>query len=366
MRRCTTCLYPETKPDLHFDENGECSACRNYKDREVVDWDARFDKLLELLDKHDGRVLVPSSGGKDSTAQAMRLKDVGADVTVVTAGTDLLTPMGRKNIENLSNHVRTYEFTPNRATRGKLCRLGLEWVGDCSWPEHVLIHRMPFTMAKTLGIGLIMYGECPNNQYGGPVGTSDTQQMTQRWVSEFGGFLGLRAEDFVGHEGITERDMADYETLDDKELKKSKIEAHFLGWFEPWDSHHNAARALAAGMSQGRPYAGSVWPAENLDNALTGLHDHGMYRKFGYGRACAQLSVDIRMNRIARDSAYAIVRDCDGYFPWIYADVRIEETLEFLGMSLKSLFETLDEHTNWELFSDTIVEGRPILSEFGL
>ena len=24
---CATCLYPETKPDLQFNENGVCSAC---------------------------------------------------------------------------------------------------------------------------------------------------------------------------------------------------------------------------------------------------------------------------------------------------------------------------------------------------
>ena len=29
--RCKNCLFPSTKPDLHFDEKGVCEAC-NYTD----------------------------------------------------------------------------------------------------------------------------------------------------------------------------------------------------------------------------------------------------------------------------------------------------------------------------------------------
>ena len=28
LKFCTNCLFPETKPDLFFDENGLCSACK--------------------------------------------------------------------------------------------------------------------------------------------------------------------------------------------------------------------------------------------------------------------------------------------------------------------------------------------------
>jgi hypothetical protein len=32
---------PETKPDLVFDAEGVCSACRNFRSRADVDWDER-------------------------------------------------------------------------------------------------------------------------------------------------------------------------------------------------------------------------------------------------------------------------------------------------------------------------------------
>ena len=38
LRYCTTCVMPNTKPDLRFDEEGVCSACNFYRDRRSIDW----------------------------------------------------------------------------------------------------------------------------------------------------------------------------------------------------------------------------------------------------------------------------------------------------------------------------------------
>ena len=37
--RCKTCLFPSTKPDLHFDDKGECMACKYTKYYNNVDWE---------------------------------------------------------------------------------------------------------------------------------------------------------------------------------------------------------------------------------------------------------------------------------------------------------------------------------------
>ena len=87
MKRCRTCVYPDTKPDLYFDATGQCAACANFAKRPQIDWEARREELIALLDRHDGRAIVPSSAGKDSVSQVMALKALGADVTAVTATT---------------------------------------------------------------------------------------------------------------------------------------------------------------------------------------------------------------------------------------------------------------------------------------
>lgn len=357
MNRCRICVMPNTRPDTPFID-GICAACVSYAKRPEIDWDTRKRALLALLDRHDGRCIVPSSGGKDSTYQVLTLLEMGADVTVVTATTCHLTPIGRANIDNLARYVTTIEVTPNRTVRAKLNRLGLELVGDISWPEHVSIFTTPFIVAQALGIGLMFFGECPQNQYGGPVGSEEALTMTRRWRSEFGGFLGLRPQDLVGQEGITARDMEPYVLPTGPAV--DAIEAHFLGQYLPWDSHDNAQKAMQSGMQFLQPSVANWWPWENLDNAQTGLHDHMMYRKYGYGRGCAQISVDVRAGRVIRQEALSWVEHWDGRFPEVYAGVNLEELIDRIGINRRQLAEIVDRFTDWGLFVREN-EGRPIL-----
>lgn len=357
MNRCNLCLIPDTRPDTAF-VGGTCSACINYANRPAIDWDSRKAELRRILAEHGNRCIVPSSGGKDSHYQVLTLLELGADVTIVTASTCYLTPIGRANIDNLARYARTIEVTPNRAVRAKLNRLAFELVGDISWPEHVLINCIPFKVANDIGVPLIFYGEAPLREYGSPPGLEDQAVMTKRWITEFGGHLGLRPSDFLGMEGLTERDMEDYLLPD-----LDGVTAYWLGQFIPWDSVWNAEKARAAGMQWLRPHYGNWWPFENLDNAMTGLHDHLMYRKYGFGRLAAQLSIDIRAGRMTRDEALDICRARDGLYPEIYAGVDTGTVLRWIGMTVDQMQEALNRFTAWELFAGEI-EGRPVLKEW--
>lgn len=344
MNRCTKCVMPNTRPDTPF-VNGVCQACLNYANRPEIDWPARARALSDLLER--GRntsgfdCIVPSSGGKDSHYQVLKLIELGAKPLVVTATTCHLTKIGRMNIDNLARYATTIEVTPDRTTRAKLNRLGMELVGDISWPEHVAIFSIPFRMASALGIPLIFYGENPQDQYGGPQGSEQAQQMTRRWRSEFGGFLGLRPSDLpeVG-------DLTDYQMPSEKDLEQVGIEAHFLGQYLPWDSHENAAVAAAAGMVQVLPSGANWWYHENLDNAQTGIHDHQMFRKYGYGRACAQVSVDVRTGLLTRGQAMDVVQLRDGMRPNLYMGVHLQEIIERIGLRMDAFDALLDRFTN--------------------
>lgn len=346
MKRCERCLYPTTKVDLWFNDDGVCSACLAYDKRAETDWGAREKELLKILEtapKNDSGYdcIVPSSGGKDSHWQVLKLIDLGVRPLVVTATTCHLTDIGRKNIDNLARYATTVEISPNKQVRAALNRAGLELVGDPSWPEHVAIFTTPFRAAVDFGIPLIFYGECPQNQYGGPPGTGDAREMTRRWISEFGGLLGLRAADMVGYDGITADDMRDYCLPEADDVECFGLRAYFLGQFYPWDSWRNAEVARSHGMIWDLPSQANWWEFENLDNAQTGMHDHLMFLKYHYGRATAQLSVDIRAGRINRDEALDIARLKDGTFPWSYAGVPIEDVLDRMGITMGKLQDAM-------------------------
>ncbi len=338
MIRCKTCCLPDTKPDLYF-EDGQCSACRSFEERPNIDWEAREKELLKLLDHHHGECIVPSSGGKDSTWQVLKLQELGAHVTIVTATTCYLTPIGRENIDNLARYATTYEVSPNKIVRAKLNRIGLELVGDISWPEHVAIFTTPFKMAQSLNNPLIFYGENSQNQYGGPKGTDAAFELTPRWRSEYGGFLGLRPSDLIGMDGITKRDIQDYMFPDNCDAK-----AYFLGQFIEWDSRRNTEVAIKAGMKAKLPTKANWWIAENQDSALTGLHDYMMYLKYNYGRGCAQISVDVRGGYISREEAMAWVLKHDGLFPNVYAEVPLHDVLVRIGMTETELHKIMNKY----------------------
>ena len=65
---CTKCLFPNSKPDLLFDDRGVCIACNSYDDRSSIDWGQRrleLDEILNRYRKKDGSnwdCIVPVSG----------------------------------------------------------------------------------------------------------------------------------------------------------------------------------------------------------------------------------------------------------------------------------------------------------------
>lgn len=357
MNRCKRCLVPDTRPDTDF-VDGVCSACITYDKMKKIDWEKRKSHLVKLLtmQKPNGSgfdCVVASSGGKDSHSQVMSLLQLGARPLIVTATTCMLTELGRKNIDNLKRYAPTIEVTPNQDVRAHLNFYGLTMVGDISWPEHVAIFTTPLRIAVALGIPLVFYGENPQAAYGGPLGTEKATQMTQRWVSEFGGFLGLRPSDLIGKPGITAANMAEYMPPSESAVRRLKCQAHFLGqYLGPWDSHRNAEVALRMGMQARLPCLANWWWWENLDNAMTGIHDYMMYRKYGLSRACQQISVDIRSGRVSRGYGEVILANSEDRFPEVYGGVHVNDVCKRLHIDREYLDKIIDKFTNKRLFPD--------------
>ena len=358
IRYCRNCVMPETKPDILFDEDQVCSACRNFATREEIDWDARKRQLLEIIERyrsHDNTrhdCIVPVSGGKDSHFQLIRLLELGLNPLCVTATTDHLTDIGRRNIENMKDLGVDYvEITTNPVVRRTLNRVALEQVGDISWPEHVSIFTSPVREAVHRRIPLLVWGENPQHEYGGPATASTDQTLNRRWLEEFGGMLGLRVSDLIGRDGIEARHLLEYTYPSDGALSAIGVTGIFLGYFLPWDGWANAMIASAHGFEQWpNVIEGSLVTYENLDNAQTGIHDYFKFLKYGFGRATDLACMQVRRERISRADAVTLVKMHDGKFPWTYLDVTIEEVLTPIGMSLDEFQAVCDRFTNKRLF----------------
>jgi N-acetyl sugar amidotransferase len=358
IRYCTRCVYPETKPDLAFDDRGVCSACLGFEKRTEVDWADRRRQFVEVTDRYRSKegsnydCIVPVSGGKDSTYQVVRLIEHGLNPLCVTATTDSLSDIGRRNLQNIGKlGVDCIEVSVDPVMRRRINRIALREVGDISWPEHVLIFTIPVRMAVAMRVPLIVWGENSQNEYGGPATAQESQVLDRRWLEEFGGLLGLRVSDLIGLEGIAERDLIQYCYPTDEDLRNVGVTGIFLGYFFPWDGYQNAIIAQGYGFET-FPHVveGSLASYENLDNHQTGIHDYFKYLKYGFGRASDIANNHIRRGRLTREDAVRLVRRHDGRFPSTYLGRPIEQILAEIGMSLDEFNSICDRFTNKRLF----------------
>lgn len=357
LKYCVRCVMPHTKPDLHIDEDGVCSACRFIEKRKDIDWEQRKRELHEVLAKYKRNgsnwdCIVPVSGGKDSTYQVIRMLQMGLNPLCVTSTTCDLSNLGRLNIENLKRlGVDHFEFSPNPIVRAKLNRIGLTEVGDISWPEHVGIFTIPVRAAVQFNVPLIVWGENSQNEYGGPAAASEGNVLTRRWLEEFGGLLGMRVSDLVEAYGIEKRHLLPYQYPSETELNRVGVTGLFLGYYLPWDGLSNALIAQANGLTAFTgPVEGSMVNYENLDNHQTGIHDYFKFLKFGFSRATDIACLHVRRGRITRQDALQIVEKRDGKFPWTYLDKPLERILEPLDLTVDEFIKICDRFTNKKIF----------------
>jgi N-acetyl sugar amidotransferase len=341
LRVCRRCIYPETKPNLWFDDTGLCSACIAFDAREKIDWARRQLDFLFRFPKNT-RVVVACSGGKDSTYIVVKLKELGLNPLAVCATTDDLSPLGRKNLDNIGRLCDLIEVTPDKALRRKMSRHALETVGDISWCEHVLIWSVPARIASALGIPYVFYGENPQNEYGaGPKETQQMPQMPDHWEHEFGGMLGLRVSD------MREQFEGDF-TLYTLPLKlPSRV---FLGYYFPWDGEQNAFVAEQHGFTWHHSLVEtSICRWENLDNHQTGIHDYLRYVKYGYTRTTDILCSAIRRGQISRDYGVKTSKRIDP-FPKTYLGKPLEDILAGIDMCIDDFLDCVDRFANRNLF----------------
>jgi N-acetyl sugar amidotransferase len=359
MEYCKKCLYPSTKPDLKFNEEGVCSACTCYENRKIIDWEKRERDFINIMEKHrskDGSnydCLIPISGGKDSTYQVWKILKLGYNPLCVYATTCSISELGRKNIENIKNrfNVDVLELSTNKKIRVQLNKYCLENLGDISWPEHVAIFTVPFQIAVKYNISLIIWGESPQNEYGavGSVG-GDSNILDRKWMEEYGGFCGFRINDIKEILDLSHNKILPFIYPTDKEIRENKIQGLFLGYYFNWDEYRNYLISSANGFTTTeKKCENSIVNYCNLDCYYTGIHDYFKYLKYGFGRVSDHLSMYIRRGLISRKDSVNLL-DSDGVYPKTYLGKKLEEILSELNISIDKFNEICDNYTNKSIF----------------
>lgn len=359
IKYCKKCLFPETKPDLAFNELGICSACTAAENKIIgIDWKEREEEFFKIIEHYrlpKDRVgydcLIPVSGGKDSTYQAYFMKEIcGLNPLCVCFETTYLTELGQKNIDNISKMgIDLIYFKKNYNVYKKMVIESFKRVGDEMWPNHIGIFTVPVIFAVKFNIPLIIWGENPQQEYGGPnLDSVKNNILNRKWLEEFGGLLGNRIQDMIGVDGIEEKDLTPYFYPTDEEIEKVGVVGLFLGSYFFWDARKQLEIVLKHGFSvkEDGPVEGTYTNYENLDEKMHGLHDYLKYVKYGFGRTTDHACIDIRNNRLTREDGIKLVKEFEGKYP----HKSIKAFMEYSGLSKKEIDRIIDSYTNTLLF----------------
>lgn len=353
MKICTKCVMPDTKPELTFDEEGVCNACRSHERKAGdIDWASREKEFMKIVEENKSNsgydILIPVSGGKDSTYQTIKALELGLKPLCVCFEPTIATELGKQNLDNLQNlgvDLILVKKDPN-VYRSMVIE-GLKVLGDNEWPDHVGIFTVPVHFAVKFNIPLILWGENSQFEYGGPATSRDNKFLNRRWLEEFGGLLGYRVTDMIGVDGITEKDLYLYIYPSDEEIEKVGVTGVFLGYYFPWDTRRQTEKVLKSGFKVASRHIETTYTDfENLDCHSMTVHDYLKYVKYGFGRATDHACLDVRNKDITREQAVRLVNKYDGRYP----HEAIREFCKFTGLSKEEFDNIIDAFTNKKIF----------------
>ena len=355
---CKKCVMSNQRPRISFDREGICTGCRNsefYKDS--VDWEERERELVDLLDRYrrkDGHwdVLVPSSGGKDSSFTAHQLKyHYGMNPLTITWTPLIYTDIGYKNFQSLRDAGFTNILcSPNGKLHRKLSRLCFEELGDAFHTFVLGQACFVYHVALKFNIPLVFFGENGEAEYAGNPKVADRPFVPFKDWSEiyFKGSnldelvdFGLREKSYFSKQDYTEGDLIFYEPPSVDEMESKGIfGCNFFGYYKKWIPQENYYYAVENTGFRPNPERteGTYSKYASLDDRLDGFHYFMKYVKFGFGRATDDAAHEIRDGHITREEGIALVHRYDGEFPQKY----FQDFLNYLDIDEEHFWEIAD------------------------
>ena len=361
MKYCTKCLNSELRPRIEFDKQGVCNGCQRAEQKKTIDWAERWKQLEKLCDKfrHADRwnVIVPVSGGKDSSYVAYRMKhDLGMNPLCVTFSPPMPTDIGRQNLDNFRNSgydsgYDLIEIRPNPDVYRRLCKKMFIEQARSKFPFVIGIGTAVSRVALNFDIPFIIWGEEGESEYGGKGTSGDF--ITWEYMTKFyheGNDLSKWTDEFTPTElqWWTLPEKKDFDTLS----------ATWWSKWEPWDDELHKQVAIDKCGLKGTPaQTGTFTTHSQVDDMMQDLLMYECFIKFGFGRATADCNLAIKAGRMTREQGLEIVQKLDGEFPLQY----LYEYCDYFDMEPNEFWEVINNHANLDILKPTEDSSRPYI-----
>ena len=360
VKFCKWCVVSNQRPRIVFDDEGVCSACRFAEHKREVDWGDRLNALVDLLDGHRRKgeydVIVPCSGGKDSSTIAHKLKtEHGMSPLCVKWAPFQYTDIGWQNFQSfVHSGFDVATCFPNGHLHRKLARLAFEYLGDAWQPFAYGQLYYAMHMAVSFGIDLVMFGENGEAEYGGDPSANDRPCWGfEDWDKVYLKGASVRKLLDIGRDvgAITDEEFNSFSEFYDipRVIEYSLttpylIEQQFHWWsyynfWHPQGNYYHASENTGFTANSERS-EGTYSKYASIDDRLDGFHYYMAFIKFGIGRCTSDAAHEIRDGEINREEGCALVRRYDGEFPKRY----FEEFKAYLGLDDDQFWRVVDRY----------------------
>lgn len=368
MKYCHRCLQADTRPNTKFDDEGICPACTYWDLMDDVDWDERKDIILDIADRYRNPsaqydCIIGVSGGKDSTRQAMWVRDYLKLRPLLVCLSYPPEQVSQKGVDNLSNLIEQgfdlIQSAPAPETWRKLMGLAFDkYVNWCKATELALFSSVP-QIAIAYKIPLILWGENPGLQLGdlGTLGRTGYDGNNLRNMNTLqGGDNG-----WMFDAGFSAKDLIPYDYPSIEQFDEHNIQIVYLGWFlGDWSLKNNGAVSALAGLHIRDDIAantGDLYGVTSLDEDWVTLNQMIKYYKYGFGRASDYVNELIRRGDITRRRGIELAELYDGACSEKY----IEDFCAFIGIAPTEFWQRVHDVTNRDLFA---IDGNRITPRF--
>ena len=342
-------------------KNGICDACKQSDIKSKINWKDREKKLIKLLDvnrKSNGEYdcLIPGSGGKDSAVVAHKLKyKYNMNPLIITWPPIIYTDYGLKNYNNWINigGFDALVVRPNGKVMKKLTKYS---ISNLLHPFQTFIlgqKNVAPKIASKFNINLIFYGE-NEAEYGNPIAENNDSLRKKNYfaVKNYNNIYlaGIKIAELIKKHKFKQQDLQIFLPIDYNEIKKNKLEVHYLGYYLNWTPQEAFYYAVKNTGFVPRPFRtqGTFSKYNSIDDKIDDLHYYTTFIKFGIGRATYDASQEIRNKHLTREEGKKLVQKYDGEFP----DRYFSEIMSFLEIKEEDFFKTCDKFRSPHLWKN--------------
>jgi len=356
IQYCTKCLNVSTRPGSEFGKDGLCFPCAFKKSKpaqEKVDNDLR--RLIEFGKANQSGgydCVVGVSGGKDSTRQALHIREVfGMNPLLVSMNypSEQISMLGVQNLTNLVElGFDCVNISLGADTWRKAMRFAFERHGNWAKATEFPLHASAPRIAIAYKIPLVWWGENGATQLG------DMAEMSEEpWDAtrlKYGNTLSGGGVDWLKESEIPLRKLTQYEYPSDEEIANAGLKIVYMDYFmNDFTNLANGNFAALRGLSVRKPDPtkdADFFGTSMLDENFININMYIRYLKFGFGRASDLVNLEIREGRMSREEGIELVNLYDGS----YSQEIVELFCLYIGISQRKFWEVVDRFYDQDLF----------------